>query len=189
MRRLLLIPSVVLTLAFAFAGCATTPPEPIEFETVEEVSATVEKLDIERRLVALRGPEGNLFTVEVGPEVRNLPQVQVGDRVVVRYFEAIGARLTTTGEGIGTTVELGSARADPGERPAGAVGTRTTVPVTISAVDTRRNVVSFFGEDGLVRALTVREPAAQAFIRGLKAGDRVELTFTEAVAVSVEPIR
>jgi hypothetical protein len=54
-------------------------------------------------------------------------------------------------------------------------------------VNTRTNTVSFFGQDGLVRALTVETPQAQAFIRQLKAGDNVIVSFTEAIALSVEP--
>jgi hypothetical protein len=33
----------------------------------------------------------------------------------------------------------------------------------------------------------VQDPKAQAFARGLKAGDEVQLTFTEALAVSISP--
>ena len=47
--------------------------------------------------------------------------------------------------------------------------------------------MSFFGDDGLVRALTVEKPESQAFIARLKPGDRVLVTYTEALAISVEP--
>jgi hypothetical protein len=177
----------VLSLGVLMTACASAPPAPVNIENTIEVMATVEKIDLERRLVALKGASGEVFTVEVGPEVRNLPQVRVGDRVVARYYEAIGASLRTADATGGATIELDSATARPGERPAGVVGTRATVPVTIVSVDSRRNVVSFYGEDGLVRALTIRNPDAQAFVRRLNAGDRVDVTFTEAVAVSVEP--
>lgn len=182
--------AAILAATFLAAGCTTTPPAPINLEETIEVTATVEKLDLAKRLVTLKPPTGESFTVEVGPEARNLPQVKVGDRVVVRYYEAVGASLVAADAAEaeeGTTVELGTARAEPGERPAGAIGTRTSAPVTISAVDKKTNTVSFYGEDGLVRALTVKRPEAQAFIAKLKPGDRVQITFTEALAISVEP--
>ena len=47
--------------------------------------------------------------------------------------------------------------------------------------------MSFYGSDGLARVLPVRSPEGKEFIAGLKAGDEVELTYTEAVAMSVEP--
>jgi hypothetical protein len=65
----------------------------------------------------------------------------------------------------------------------------TNVPVTVTAVDTKHNIVSFYREDGLVRALKVKEPQAQEFIKQLKPGDTVVISFTEAIAISVEPAK
>jgi hypothetical protein len=185
------LPALSLAAMFLLAGCATTPPpEPLNIANTIEVTATVEKIDLAKRLITLKPASGESFTVELGPEVRNLPQMKVGDRVVARYFEAIGATLVASGAAgaqDGATIDLGAARAEAGQRPAGAIGTRASVPVTISAVNKSTNTVSFFGEDGLVRALTVQKPEAQAFIARLKPGDRVLITFTEALAISVEP--
>lgn len=182
------MPLFAVLMPVLLIACATQPPEPLSIESVEEVSATVTSVDMATRMVALRGPAGEAFTIQAGPDVRNLAQVKVGDRVVARYYEAVGAELTTSEADTGGTVVLGG-RANAGERPAGGIGTLTTVPVTISAVDTKNNVVTFYGEDGLVRTLDVKNPDAQVFIRKLKAGDRVTVSFTEAIAVSVEPAR
>jgi hypothetical protein len=40
-----------------------------------------------------------------------------------------------------------------------------------------------------MRRLKIADPKAQEFIRGLRVGDEVQLTFSEALAVSVEPAR
>jgi hypothetical protein len=176
-----------LVMALALAGCETMAPQPMStIEETIEVSATVEKIDLANRLVSLKGQSGDVFTVAVDPLVRNLPQVKVGDRVVVRYREAIGASIATT-SGQPVTIDLDGDVAEAGARPAGSISATTNVPVTITAVNTRTNTVSFFGQDGLVRALTVETPQAQAFIRQLKAGDNVIVSFTEAIALSVEP--
>jgi hypothetical protein len=160
------------------------PMVPIE-ETVE-ISATVEKINLERRLVALKSPSGELVTMHVDPAVPNLSQVKVGDRVVVQYREAIGASISKTAEGQPVTVDLAAERAGPGELPSATASSTTNVPVTITAVDTKHNIVSFYREDGLVRALKVKEPQAQEFIKQLKPGDTVVVSFTEAIAISVE---
>jgi hypothetical protein len=196
----LLIPASAL---LALAACGGKPPEPapveappppvveapdpINIEEVIERSATVEAINLEKRLVTLKAEDGEVFTVEAGPEVRNLPQVEVGDMVVARYYRAVGARLSTTATPDAPVIDLAGERAAEGERPAGAIGTQATVPVTIVATRDEGKVVSFYGEDGLVRVLEVQTPAAQEFVRGLKEGDKVELTFTEALAISVEP--
>jgi hypothetical protein len=100
MRR---TPALALTLGL-LAGCqqmsSTTPQETAQPATVERtqmVTATVEAVDQAERLVTLRGPDGDPFTVHVADEVRNLPQVEVGDQVVIRYREAIAAELSLPG--------------------------------------------------------------------------------------------
>jgi hypothetical protein len=59
--------------------------------------------------------------------------------------------------------------------------------VRIIAVDPATNVVTFYDSDKLVRKLQVRRPEAQAWIRQLKPGDEVIITYSESVAVAVEP--
>lgn len=177
-------------MVLSLAACQAPAPKPMAtIESTEEVSATVEKIDVAERLLSLRTADGEVVTVEVDPAVQNLAQMKVGDRVVARYREAIGAQITTSASGAPATVKLNADRAKPGERPGASVSSATTIPVTISSVDAARSLVSFYGEDGLVRAITVETPEAKAFIKQLKAGDKVEVTFTEAFAVSVEPAK
>ena len=54
-------------------------------------------------------------------------------------------------------------------------------------VNNRNHVVTFYGSDGISRALPVRTPQGREFIRNLKSGDEVDLTFTEGIALTVEP--
>ena len=46
--------------------------------------------------------------------------------------------------------------------------------------------VSFRGTDGMQPTLAVQTPAGRRFIRQLRKGDEVEVTFTEAVAIRFE---
>lgn len=183
MRSLVLFACLALT-----AGCATTP-KPLSMEDTVEVSAAVTRLDVAKRHMTIRSDAGDEFTLDVHPEVRNLPQVQVGDRVVVRYREAVGAAIRKEGDPTAPTIDLTADRAQAGARPAGELSATTTVPVRIIAVDTTRNVVTFYDSDQLVRTLAVVRPAAQAWIRQLKSGDEVVVTYTESVALAVEPAR
>jgi hypothetical protein len=154
-----------------------------------EARATVTEIDLASRVMTLRGPAGNEFTFEVDPAVRNLPQVKVGDDVVVRYFETIGAAMRKPGDSTEASIALADGVADPGDRPAAGIGTRTTLPVTIVSMDSKTNEVRFYGPDKRVRTVELETPEAQAFAKKLKAGDEVVVTFTEALAVSVEPAR
>ena len=184
--------SLIAPLAM-LAGCAQEPPKPVSIENTQEVRATVVAVDPVTRFLSLQGPDKNVVTVQVDDEVRNLPQVKVGDEVVVRYYEALGAQVVSRGGTAtgATTPETGVtiSRAEEGARPAGVVSSQASMTVKIKEVDTKNNAVTFYGEDGLVRTFPVQTPQGQEFIKKLKSGDEVGLTYTEALAVSVEPVK
>ena len=169
-------------------ACAHEPPQPIARDAVVELTATVEAIDMQRRMVSLRGAGGRAATIYAGPNVRNLDQVKVGDEVVVSYYEAIGAEVTTaTGATKGVEQDGAVFRAAKGARPAGAVAETLTTTVKIDSVDTSMHTVTFRRDDGLMRTLAIEDPEARAFIRSLKRGDLVQVTYMEAVAVAVRP--
>ena len=58
-------------------GCSAK--EPFLKQEVQEVSATVEAIDTENRLISLRGPAGTA-TILAGPDIVNFPQIRVGDQ-------------------------------------------------------------------------------------------------------------
>ena len=174
----------------ACAAPAQPPPRPEPTAVAREAQfvAVVESVDQSTREVVLRGPEGNLVTVTAGPEVRNLAQVRRGDRVHVTYGAALAVEMAPPGGG-GPPAEVatGMARAEPGERPAGAVGQRVRARVRIQEVDPVTGRVAFVGPQGVRRVVTPQNPAMADFARRLRPGDEVDMTYAEAVAVRVEP--
>lgn len=179
---------LVLLGAMLGAACSHSPPEPAEYVDAQEVTATVAAIDPAARLITLRSEHGQELTLEVHDQVRNLEQVSVGDQVTLGYYSGLAAAVTEAepADEVGD-IELLAGRAEPGERPAGLEGARVSSVVVIESVDTDRNTVSFRGADGLVRVIDVKRPEMQKFIQGLDAGDKVRLTYMEAVAVRVEP--
>ena len=171
------------------AGCASKPPAPIQRETLREVAATVVGVQKAERLVSLRGPEGRVVTVEAGPEVRNFDQIQVGDQVVASYYEAIGFALQQPGAAAESGVSVAAGRTKPGEKPGAVIGKVARTTVTIESVDGTSGTVTFRGEDGLVRAVPVKTDEGREFARKLAPGDRVDITYTEALAIRVDPGR
>jgi hypothetical protein len=49
------------------------------------------------------------------------------------------------------------------------------------------HTVSFTDPEGLAQTITVQDPKMRDFIKTLKVGDEVAVTYTEALAISVEP--
>jgi hypothetical protein len=167
------------------ASCQTKETEPARVERTSEATATVAAIDVPKRLVTLRGQDGKLFTVEAGEEVRNLPQVEVGDRVVVRYYEAIAAEVAEPGQEASASAT--AMHAPPGAKPAAGVAQEVTAAVKIVALDLVKHTVSFTDPEGLAQTITVQDPKMRDFLKTLKVGDEVAVTYTEALAISVEP--
>jgi hypothetical protein len=174
---------VLLAAPSGFLGAAA---QPVAIVGTDEVRATVETVHQQKRMVLLSGPKGELLTVHAGPEVRNLPQVKSGDRVVIRFTGAVAARIVRPGEPLpaSTTSTL---RANSGERPAGMIIDHDHERVTIEGINLPNNTVTFIGSDRVPRTVTVQQPAMREFLRTLKVGDEVDVTYIDAVAISVEP--
>ena len=120
---------------------------------------------------------------------RNLPQVEVGDQVVIRYREAIAAELSQPGQPAGgDEVSAQITRAPLGARPAAEVAQQVKTTVRIDALDLASNTVSFTGPNGIQRTVAVQDPNMQAFLQTLSVGDQVAITYSEALALSVEPV-
>jgi hypothetical protein len=60
-----------------------------------EVKATVEAIDYKTREVTLRGPEGKLQKLTVGPAAKRFNEVKPGDTVVARLTKAVSIEVST----------------------------------------------------------------------------------------------
>jgi hypothetical protein len=152
-------------------------------ENMKTVTATVESIDLATRAVTLKGPDGKVMGLKVGEEVKNLPQVKVGDKVTVTYYESIAAQIIKPGTGPASAAQQAVATAKPGEKPAGAMVQQVTVIATIEAIDKTTQYVSLKGPEGKTVEVKVKSPKN---LEGVKVGDEVAITYTEAMAVSVE---
>jgi Cu/Ag efflux protein CusF len=175
--------------ALAF-GNAVAQPAPVATEKTHTITATVDKIDAKQRLIELRKGE-EVQTIQVPADVRNFDKIKVGDEVAVTYYEGLAAEFKKKGESktVGVVdASTGTARMPEGSgRPGAAVANRVKTTVVIEGVDTKTHSVTFTGPSGLSRTIDVVDPKAQKFISELKKGDEVELTYVEALAVTVEP--
>src|SRR5262245_29967960 len=179
MKRAICI-GLIGILATTFA-CAAK--EPFKKEDTVEVSAKVAEVHPEARLLVLDGPAGS-SVIAAGPEVQNFDKIKVGDTVKVTYKSALAAKISKSKEKPTTTVDAAAVAAAKGEQPAAAVGQTISTTVVIESVDTSFDTVSFKRPDGLVRTIAVETPEGKKFIRTLKKGDKVDVDYTEALAVS-----
>jgi hypothetical protein len=193
------IHTLALVLAAVGAGTialAQTPPAPSGGAVVVsepgkagamravEVSASVVGIDKATRTLTLKGSKGQVVDLVASAEVKNFDQIQVGDAVVARYVQALTLELKKTKGVAGATVSEEAAKAKPGERPAVAGARQVTVIADVVAVDPKASTITVKGPKGNLVTLDVQNPEQ---FKVVKTGDQIEATYTEALALSVEP--
>lgn len=190
--------SMLLTQSPAFAQSTTTSapaekaPAPAEkppvrgksAASVTKIRGTVAGVDKDAGTVTLKGPKGRTVTIEVKDKSK-LDQINVGDPVVAAYMEAVAWRVVKAGAGAAPGVSTQETRvtSKPGETPAGAVGREVTATVTITAIDRKNHTVTVKGPQGGTETIKAKEPKN---LEGLKVGDMVEISYSQALAVSLD---
>jgi len=179
---------LALVVAVSLGACAETTPKKelnVERANVVSVTATVEKIDLKKRIVTIRGSEGTVRTLHVGEEAVNLPQVRVGDKVTLDYIESLAVRMAKPGE-VKDEVKGLVGRAKPGEKPGYIEETETTITATILDIDKVKETATLKAPDGEVVGVKVKDPAN---LDKVKVGDTIVITYTEALAIAVRTVK
>jgi hypothetical protein len=180
--------SALIPAAMATYAWAQEPAKPPVVKThFQKVEVTIEAIDPATREVVLRGANGP-YSIAVGPEVKNLDRLHVGDKVIVSYYQGLAAQMgkadTKATDPAASTFQY---RASGDQSPGGGAGGSITGTVTIEAINMATNTVTFRRSDGSVHMIAVQSPDMVQFIRTLKPGDSVDVTYTESVAINVVP--
>ena len=158
-----------------------------EAQTQRTIQGTVEAVDQKARTVTIRGSGGNVVTLDVPPNAERFDQVKVGVTVTGTFYDAVSIRLKPAGEAAVDQTMEPKTTATPGDLP-GATRTRQRVTtVTITGWDPVNRVVSFTGPTGTAYTRGLLDTTDPKIAAGLKPGDRVDVTRTEAVTLLVLP--
>jgi hypothetical protein len=171
--------------AFAQAtkGAAPAAPAKVVKERAAVMTATVQAIDLNTRIVTLKGPKGEVRDIKVGEEAVNLPQVKVGDLVTVKYYESLAIEVIKPGTVSGAGEKSAIVRAKPGEMPGGMAARQSTVTATVTAIDKKKGTISLKGPEGKTVVAKAEDPKN---LEKVKVGDELMITYTEALAISVE---
>jgi Cu/Ag efflux protein CusF len=150
---------------------------------VVKVRGTISAIDKEKSTVTLKGPKGRTITLDV-KDPSKFDVIKVGDPVIVAYVEAVAIQVKKAGSATpGVSTQESRVTSKPGETPAGAMAREVTVVGTITAIDKKAQTVTIKGPQGNQETVKVKDPKN---LEGVKAGDMVELTFAQALAVSLD---
>lgn len=185
--RCAVVISVVLSV-HAYAADKPPPAESMAKESLHQAEATIDAIDKSTRKITLRSSKGAM-TMIAGPEVNNFDNIHVGDKVRVSYYEMMTAEIKKVGRVAqsGPIEAMSVYRAPRGSQPAAAAARATNAIVKIESVDAKAETITFNRSDGFTTTLDVKSPEGRKFIRTLRRGDEVEVTYMEALAVEVMP--
>jgi hypothetical protein len=165
------------------AALTSEPGKATAMRTVE-VGAQVVGIDKATRTLTLKGSKGKVVDVVASDEVKRFDEIKVGDSIVARYIEALTLELKKTRVAAGDVkVREELARSKPGEQPAGIGARQVSAIADVVAVDPAKSTITIKGPTGNLTTLNVQNPDQ---FKVVKKGDQIEVTYTQALALSLE---
>ena len=140
---------------------------------------SVQKIDKSTRMLTLKTPDGRTFDAKAGPDI-DMGRLHVGDPVQATYFEEIAVALTPAG----------SPAANPSQtviEREGVTAQQATLTARVISIDPAKETVTLRDPQGKMHSVKVNDPHVQAELNRVKPGDNVDVTYTQAVAISLQP--
>jgi Cu/Ag efflux protein CusF len=160
--------------------------KPVTRTDAIEVTTKIEAIDKTNRQITLKDEDGALETIACGPEVKRFDELKVGDTITFRYHESTVYAIRKPGQPSGLPAATGpTVTRGTGARPSGTIADQQTATVTLKAIDVAAKVpsVTVLTEDGRTLSFKVED---KNNLKDVKVGDKVEITYTVAVIISVK---
>jgi Cu/Ag efflux protein CusF len=187
MKTLSLALTTILLLSFApiWSTQAQSDVTDQGIDTVEVVTATatVEKVDLEKRKVTLLLEDGKRKTYKVDSRVQNLAQVKVGDHLEMSFTEeiaiVIGKSNETPGAASGEQVSV----APNGAKPGVVMVETSALSAQILAVDAQTHRVTLLDAEGKKKTIKVSKKVTN--LGDLKVGETVDMLMTDSTVIEI----
>jgi hypothetical protein len=145
------------------------------------VTASVEAIEKATREVTVKKPDGTYDVFYFPTSIKRFDALKVGDKITAKYYENLVLRLKAPGEKAVDTASAGTVRS---EGTLAATSSRQrTITATIAAIDQSIPSITFTGPNGWKYSSRVEDKKA---LEKVKVGDRLDITWTEALILSVE---
>lgn len=148
------------------------------------LTATVDSVDVKKRIVVLKDSNGNLAQMNVSKEISDLEKVKKGDVFVIEHAQAIAVGLTAATKdakpgvsGVRSMTIAGKGSAKPFEEVTDTV----YATVKISTIDPKSRVVTFTMPNGEKQKVKVDKSVLG--LEKFKVGDDVMIEFVDDTAL------
>jgi hypothetical protein len=173
-------PAAALAVAVMFPS-AVLAQAAVAGDTVQAL-VTVVAIDKKAHTVVIRGPRGNTAEVAVPKDAQNFDRIKQGDVFRIRYTEAVAVALDQGEPDKGDKKQRVLAK--KGENPGGAAARTQYISGRIEAVDPQNRYVAMRGPKQQTLAF---KAAPDVNLDAVKPGDRITVSYTQAVAVEMVP--
>jgi hypothetical protein len=170
--------ATVLVSTAVTAGAQTTKTVPGK---TSRITASVEAIDSTNREVTVKKPDGTYDQWYIPTSVKRFDSLKVGDKVTATYYENVVLQVKAPSD---TSVDRASAGVVRGEDKAtGTMSHQRTITAAITAIDPNVPSISFSGPNNWKYSTRVQDKGALAKV---KVGDRVDITWTQAMILSLD---
>ena len=179
--RTIALAGSVLLVGSGMAGAQGTQSRTINGEAVT-VTATIEAIEAKTRTLTVKNTDGTYETIVAPAAMARFNELKVGDRITARYYENLVIRLKKPGEAA-VDVDSAALTRGAGSGPAATAATQRTMTVTVTAKDAAKMSATVKGPNGYVYSRRVADKKA---FDTLKVGDQLDMTWTDALLISVD---
>ena len=178
--------SVMLGLAAVLvAGSIVQATQTVKKSQSATATATIQAIDKANRLVTLRDETGAEDMMQVGPAMKRFDELKVGDKVKVTYIESLVLQVRKPGDPVKPSSDVKLTKGE-GASPSATLSSQLTTSVEVLAIDQKLPSITVKTANGRTVTRKVEDPKN---LEGVKVGDKIDITYTQAALMSVEPIK
>ena len=148
-------------------------------------SAEVVAIDHETRAVTLSSDEGQTVTFTARDEVRNLAQVEAGDRVFAEMYEEVSISVHANPNQLqpASSEVKAMERTEAGQMPGAAAMDTVVISAVVEDINIENNTFKLKMSDGTVNEFVAQDPEN---LKRSKVGDLVIIGITQAFGIVVQ---
>jgi hypothetical protein len=178
--------NAILGLAAVVVAASMAQAQTVTKSDKVSATATIQAIDKANRLVTLRDEKGAEDSFVVSPEMKRFDELKVGDKVTVTYYESLVLQLRKPGDPAPTSGDKTQATRSTGASPGATLSRQQTTSVEVLGIDPKLPSITVRTTDGRTITRKVENPKN---IEGVKVGDKIDITYTQAALVEVTPAK
>jgi Cu/Ag efflux protein CusF len=165
------------------AGTGSVAAQTVTKANSTTATATIQAIDQARRTVTLRNEKNEEDTYSVSSAIARFNELKVGQKVRMTYYESMVFQVLKPGQTTNPASYEAALNRAKSALPAGSISTQEKMTVTVTSVDMAVPSLTVTTPD---RRTITRKVDDKKNLEGLKAGDRIEITYTQALVTAVE---